>query len=294
MRVGVHLPQWGAGATRAGLLQVAAAAEEAGFDSVWVADHIVYVTHSADSYPYRSDGTPFTAADGFLEALTSLAVVAGATEQIGLGTSVLVAPMRETLLLAKTIATLDALSNGRMTVAVGSGWWKDEFSAVGAPFDSRNRHLEEQLEVLRTLWTDGVRDYQGQTMSFEEVACLPLPTQLGGPRLLVGGMTTAARRRAAHFGDGWHAVGHDPDMLRAGWSEVLDFASKADRDPNALSLSTSCGAGSGIDAARSRLLNLAGCGVVEVVLNLPQSPDLLCSVLQDFGDKVLPAIRADR
>ena len=291
MKVGVHLPQWGTGATRAGVLEVASAAEEAGFDSVWVADHIVYVSQSAEPYPYRIDGTPFTAEDGFLEPLTTLALVAGATERIRLGTSVLVAPMRETLLLAKTLATLDALSNGRVTIAVGSGWWKEEFASVGASFENRHTHLEEQLEVFRTLWTSGISAYHGQTLSFGELACLPLPAQHGGPRLLVGGTSLAARRRAARFGDGWHAVGHNRAALRSGWTEVMSLASDSGRDPETLTLTTSCGAGSNTDATLDRLRTLADCGVYEVVLNLPPSVDLL-RALDEIGSKVLPAFEA--
>src|ERR1700681_4260340 len=112
-RIGIQLPQWGAAASRKNVLEIARAAEAMGFDSVWASDHVVYPLEGSTPYPYAGSGDkPFTPDEGYLEALTTLAVVAGATSTIQLGTSVLILPMRETLLTAKAIATLDVLSDG--------------------------------------------------------------------------------------------------------------------------------------------------------------------------------------
>ena len=123
MKIGLHVPQWGPDATRSGVLSVARAVEDAGLDSVWVADHVVYPLRSQSRYPYREEGTPFAPEEGFLDAITTLGALAGATKRVLLGTSVLVLPMREPLQVAKALATLDVLSDGRVIAGVGAGWW---------------------------------------------------------------------------------------------------------------------------------------------------------------------------
>ncbi|NKQ56110.1 TIGR03619 family F420-dependent LLM class oxidoreductase [Amycolatopsis sp. K13G38] len=292
MKIGIHLPQWGPSASRVGVLDVARTAESAGFDSVWVADHIVYPSKSASTYPYRSAGLPFTAEDGFLEALTTLAVVAGATERIGLGTSVLVLPMREPLLAAKTIASLDVLSEGRVSIAVGAGWWREEFAAVGAPFAGRGERFDEQLRLLRRLWTTGAgsgeREYR-----FDEVTCRPLPVQSGGPRLWIGGTGPVSLRRAARLGDGWHAVGRDIDALVRGRQEVERLAREYGRDPNTLAMSTSTGLGRSPAHTHERLLALRQAGLDQVVVNAggpDASASTICREIEVFASKVSPAL----
>jgi probable F420-dependent oxidoreductase len=288
MKVGLHIPQWGANVSRDAVLGVARNAEAAGLDSVWVADHIVFPAQTATAYPYRRSGIPFTAADGFLEPLTVLALIAGATEKVKLGTSVLVLPMRPTLLLAKELATLDLLSGGRVVLAVGSGWWQEEFEAVGAPFRGRVNVMCEQIEAMQSLWTLGRTGYVGGTVSFPEVTCLPLPAQPGGPPILIGGMSLAARRLAATRGTGWHAVTSDPQVLTQGWREVCGFAADAGRDPATLTLSTSCGLGRDREQALRRLEALASSGVDQVVLNALGSPDDVSAAIFALATEVLP------
>lgn len=293
MRFGVHLPQWGRDATRAGVLAVAGCAEHLGFDAVWVADHIVHPTESSSRYPYRPEGVPFSAADGFLEALTTLAVVAGATERIGLGTSVLVLPMRQTLLTAKVVATLDVLSRGRVTLALGAGWWAEEFAALGATFEDRGKRFDEQLSVLRALWRHGTVEHHGHHVDFEEIACLPRPTQEGGPRLLVGGRGKAAWRRAATLADGWHAVGADVGHLEEGRREIGRLSVAAGRDPEAVVLSTSIGVGASEERALERLRRISAAGVANVVVNfgaVARDADALCAAMERFAAGVLPRL----
>ena len=238
-------------------------------------------------------GTPFAAEDGFLEALTTLAVVAGATERIGLGTSVLVLPMREPLLTAKTIATLDVLSEGRTAIAIGAGWWREEFAALGQPFEARGKRLDEQLALLRQSWTTGAVRGDGY-YRFEEVACRPLPVQVGGPRLWIGGNGPAAWQRAARFGDGWHAVGNDIDMLVRGRQEIDRLAVQYGRPPGTVALSTSTGFGRSPARTTERLRALQEAGVDQAVLNI-SSPDAgagaICTAIEEFASKVRPALQ---
>ena len=292
MKVGIHLPQWGASATREGVLSVARAAEAAGVDSVWVADHVVFPADSTSTYPYRKAGVPFTPEDGFLEGLTMLAAVAGATDRVFLGTSVLVLPMREPLLTAKTIATMDVLSGGRVTVAVGAGWWREEFDALGAPFAGRGARFDDQLDILREAWSSGHVRGRGH-YGFGEVACLPRPVQPGGPRIWIGGLGPASLRRVVRVGDGWHAVGSDLTALRDGRRELDRLAAAAGRDPASIAVSTSTGFGRGVEQALDRLLALAGAGVDQVVLNVG-GPDAtaadVCRTLDDFAIHIRPVL----
>lgn len=290
MRIGVHVPQWGPTADRAGVLSVALAAESAGLDAIWVADHIVIPTTSASRYPYRQDGVPFGVDDGFLEALTTLSVVAGATERIGLGTSVLVMPMREPVLTGKAVATLDVLSGGRVTLAMGVGWWEEEFEALGARFSARGRRFDEQLEILRALWTDGKVAHSGEFYDFDELACLPLPVQTGGPPIWIGGIGEPAWRRAALFGAGWHAVGADLGTLAAGRIAIDQIALDAGRNPSEIALSTSTGAGRDTGRLLKRLGSLAQAGVDQVVLNLSDtSAEPMCEAVGRIGE-MLPRL----
>src|SRR5262249_21335608 len=158
--IGVHLQTWGAFARRPAILSVARTVEDAGLDSVWVADRVVFPLRSRTQYPYGE--LLYAAEDGFLEALSTLAVVAGATSRISLGTSALVLPTRHPLLLAKSIATLDVLSEGRIVLAVGIGWWREEYEALGVPFERRGHRFEEQIRILRRLWTDGRAAHNGE------------------------------------------------------------------------------------------------------------------------------------
>jgi probable F420-dependent oxidoreductase len=268
VKVGIHLPQWGPAATRDGVLASARAAEACGLDSIWVADHVVVPLRYESVYPYGRGGAPFAPDDGFLEALVELAAVAGATERIALGTSVLVAPMREPLLLAKQVATLDVLAGGRALFGVGVGWWAEEFAALGAPFAGRGRRLDEQLRVLRRLWRDGVAAWDGELFSFDEIACEPRPVQAGGPPIWIGGTGPRAWRRAATLADGWHGIGFDLDDIAAGSEAVAAFARDAGRDPAEISISRSIGLPAERDAAFERLLALKDAGVAHAVLNL--------------------------
>ena len=286
MKVGVHLPQWGDHAGRAGVMASAIAAEESGFDSVWVADHIVFPGESKSVYPYRTKGVPFSPDDGFLEATTVLAVIAGCTSRIGLGTSVLVLPMREPLLTAKAFATLDVLSEGRVILAVGAGWWAEEFEALGQRYDSRGQRMEEQIAILKHAWTDGTFSFDGDFYQVKKLTCRPLPVRSGGPPVLVGGMGPAAIRRAATIGDGWHAVGSDLEALEKGKTKLEETAERIGRDPASITTSVSLGAGRSREESRGRLRALAELGVDQVVLNLRAEPTL-ADEIRAFAAEVL-------
>jgi probable F420-dependent oxidoreductase len=291
VKIGIHIPQWGTGATRGGVLDVARAAEESGLDSVWVSDHIVFPLGDSSTYPYQKSGsTPFSAEDGFLEAFTMLAAIAGATERVTLGTSVLVLPMRHPLFTAKTVATLDVLSGGRVLLALGAGWWAEEFAALGADFAGRGRAFEESIDVLRMLWAGGEGGHDGEFFSFPPVASLPRPVQAGGPPLLIGGASPRARRRAGEVGDGWHAIGSRVHELTAGMAEVREHAAAAGRDPEALMFSTVTRVPK--DAAEAeRFVELRDAGIHHVVMGVPsEDPAEICRRIEQFANQALPLL----
>jgi probable F420-dependent oxidoreductase len=294
LRVGVHVPQWGPEATRAGVLEIARSAEAAGLDSVWVADHIVLPPRTRSRYPYSRDGTTvFKPEDGFLDALTTLAVIAGATERIRVGTSVLVLPMRQPLPVAKAVATLDVLSGGRLVLALGTGWLREEFDALGVPFETRGERLAEMVTALRRLWADGRAAAEGEHIRFEEVVCEPRPVRPGGPPLWIGGTSEAALRRAAEYGDGWHAVGSRPGLLAEGRRRLAELALAAGREPGALNFSTSAGLPADPGRALERLTALQAAGLDDLVLNLPGETvhDMLLHI-DRLATDLLPALVA--
>lgn len=202
MRFGVVLPSYGPQATRLAILDTALAAESLGFAGVWATDHLALPKADAERFGH------------LFEAVTTLAYLAGSTSRIGLGISALVLPQRNPLEVAKQLATLDALSGGRVTLAAGVGWSRGEYANLGYDFDNRGQRMDEALKVLRTLWRGGrVVSFEGRFYRFQEVVFSPLPVQSGGPRLWVAGDSLRALRRAALLADGWHPNARSPQAL---------------------------------------------------------------------------------
>jgi probable F420-dependent oxidoreductase len=280
----MHVPQWGPDASRDGVLDVAAAAEKAGLDSIWVADHVVFPAESASRYPYDAGGTPFAAEDGFLEAFITLAVVAGATETLRIGTSVLVLPMRDPVLVAKMAATLDVLSNGRLSLGIGIGWWREEFAALSVSFSNRGARLDEQLQAMRALWSGDPVQFSGAHYQFDEISCSPAPIQPGGPPILIGGKSPAAIRRAARHGNGWHAVGVSPEDILLARRDLAAAAEEAGRDPAEIIVTASTGVSRDLGRTRSRLHALAEAGVELVVLAVASNEaEAICENVEKIG-----------
>src|SRR2546425_8530729 len=201
MKVGVFLPGTGR-ADRGVLMEAARRAEALGFASVWAADRIVTRWQIATTYPYSPDQRFIVPPDApFLEPLTCLAYLAGGTEKIALGMSVLVMPYRHPLYWAKIATTIDHLSRGRLILGVGVGWMAEEFDALGAPFKERGAVADEQHEVLRRLWEENRPSFEGRYYRFREVGFSPKPLQTPRIPLWVGGEGARAQRRAARYRD---------------------------------------------------------------------------------------------
>ena len=202
MRVGMHLPQFGRAAIAGAVEQAAPLAEELGFDDVWVSDHLVVPRDQPYPSPYLYD------------PLIALTFAAATTSAVGLGTSVLVGPQYPSpLALANSLATLDNMSRGRLTVGVGIGWSAAEYEALHAPFDHRGARLDEIIDLFRTAWRDDPATHQGRFYSFSDVRVLPKPAH--EIPVWVGGRSDGAFRRATSRADGFHGVGHGPEDAKA-------------------------------------------------------------------------------
>lgn len=215
-------------------------AEVCGFESVGAVEHAVVASGYSSVYPYDTSGKMELADDlDIPDPLDLLAFLAGQTSRIGLATGVLVLPNHHPVVLAKRLATVDALSGGRLRLVVGMGWMREEVEACGADFDSRGRRADEQLQVLRKLWADTAPEgaaHDGEFFQFKGAMSYPKPVQEGGVPIHVGGHTKAAARRAGRYGDGLQPLGVAGDELRALVALMREEAEKSGRDPDRLEL----------------------------------------------------------
>jgi len=206
MEFGCHLPVFGRAATRAGLLTFARDMERLGYESLWASDHIVIPHTIRSRYPYSDTGQFPLAADAtFLEPLTALAMVAGVTERVKLGTTVLVLPHRHPVLAAKMLATLDHLSGGRVILGAGVGWMREEIELLGAPFDERGAWSDEAIRIMRACWREERTSFHGRFFDFDAIGCFPKPVR-GDIPIWMGGHAKSALRRIVALADGWHAA----------------------------------------------------------------------------------------
>lgn len=240
-RIAIHLQNFADGDGNWGaMLDRARAADAAGVDRVLVSDHVV-LGENLEAYARREvggieGGRQPTGPDGqWLEPLTVLSVVSGITERVRLGTSVLLAALRRPAVLAKTLATLDVLSNGRVDLGVGVGWQREEYETAGLPFEGRGARLDQALAVCQTLWAKGPATFDDGDLAFESIHCAPRPIQPGGVPVWVGGRSNAAViARIARFGVGWIPWADDATDPEPGIRAIRQAMEDASRDPTTL------------------------------------------------------------
>jgi len=200
VRFGVILPNYGLDSNPDGIRRTVELAEDLGFDSVWATEHIIVGPEAVDPYGRVYD------------SLVTLGWIAGWTERIGLGTSIVLVALHNPMHLAKEVATLQELSGGRFTLGVGMGWHRQEFHFMGIPFEGRGRRADEAIRLMRALW-NGERDFAGEFWSFHGATSEPHPSPQ--PEIWVGGSSERAIRRALELGDAWHpSRGSDPEHVR--------------------------------------------------------------------------------
>jgi probable F420-dependent oxidoreductase len=216
MEFGIHLPHAGRHATAEGIMRTARAVEAAGYDSLWLYDHLITPTHNDSTYPFTMNGAyPLAPDDPYFDSVAIMGALAGATTRINFGVRVLVPALRHPVVLAKELATIDALAGGRMTLCVGGGWMKEEFDAVDVDMTRRFARMDEHVAVMRNAWQNGVAGFDGEFYSHVEAGFEPRPPR-GSIPILVGGHSDGALARVAKYGDGWAALVRTEETITSG------------------------------------------------------------------------------
>jgi probable F420-dependent oxidoreductase len=284
--VGLHALGIGAGAQRAVIDAVAAAAERSGFTTLWAGEHVVMVDEPASRYPYADDGRIAVPAEAdWLDPLIALSFAAATTNRIELATGVLLLPEHNPVITAKQAASLDSLSGGRLSLGVGIGWSKEEFDALGVPFGRRAHRMAEYVAAMRSLWHDDVASFSGEFVSFDRIRVNPKPVRRSIP-VVLGGNTDAALRRVATWGDGWYGF-NLPDVEEAAsrLSVLRRMCREVGRDPGELRLSVALQ-----DPAPRDVGRLADVGIDEVVLVAIPPPDPIAAEawVEDLARQWMP------
>ena len=223
MNYGVTLTGAGPMADPDKIRRAARKADQLGFHSIWLYDHITFPATPPESY----GKLPFTPETAFLDPLIMLAAIASETQRIRLGTGVLLLALRHPLHVAKSVSTLDVISGGRVILGVGLGWLAEEFQAMEIPFKERAGRVRESVEILRKIWTNGKLHYDGRYYRFPETTSYPLPLQAGGPPIWFGAAAEAALKRSAELGDGWLGVSSSLEIAGKKIKKVAEFARQA-------------------------------------------------------------------
>jgi probable F420-dependent oxidoreductase len=284
------------------LLDRARVADEAGLDKVVVSDHVVFgenlEAYGRPELGGAEGGRQPTGPDGhWLEPLTTLSVICGMTSRIRLGTNILIAALRRPVVLAKSAATLDVLSGGRVDLGVGVGWQREEYEAAGLPFDGRGALLDHTLAVCQTLWREQRASYSDEILRFDAIHQMPKPVQGGGVPIWVSGtVNRSVVRRLAQFGSGWIPWGPAAADLPAGIAQMRDGVAAAGRDPGELRVVGSLPAvraeAGDVDLARTMdgVPALVDLGVTDFQANLPVPDDSHAAA--DYLSEVVGAFRA--
>jgi probable F420-dependent oxidoreductase len=235
MEVGVIIPNAGPKASAENIVATARFAEELGFHSVWVTDHVALPESVNSYYPYRSHGRwDYRSDTNWIDPLLALQWAAAAAPKLKVGTSILVVPLRHPLLLAKQIASIDVLTGGRFILGAGAGWMKEEFDLMGQSYTDRGKRLLEMVALMRRCWSGEVVDFTGTFYRVSGFRMHPTPVRRDIP-VIWGGHSDVAIKRCARTGDGWHPTQITLDQLREGVAKLRrycdDFARDASRIP---------------------------------------------------------------
>lgn len=223
MKFGVCLPHFGIPLDVPRLTEMAVKAEEIGYDSVWVTDHVIVPTEVEEQpgMSFRSN---------MLDPFTLLGHLGAVTAKVSIGTSVIILPYRNPIVVAKMLATTDVLSGGRVIFGAGVGWLEGEFNALGVSFAERGRASDEYLRLIKTLWTSTTPSCQGDYFQFSDVSFSPAPLQKPHPPIWVGGRSRAAVRRAVAYGDTWHPSLMGPEELAEKAAYMREYSASVGRD----------------------------------------------------------------
>lgn len=244
MRLGVVFPQTEIGSDRVVIKDYAQAAEELGYSHILAYDHVI----GANLASRPGWQPPYSHLDTFQEPLVLYGYLAGLTKTIELTTGIIILPQRQTVLVAKQAATVDVLSGGRLRFGIGIGWNPVEYEALGQDFKNRGQRSEEQVELLRQLWTRELVTFHGRWHTVIDAGINPLPIQRPIP-IWFGGTDDRALRRLAKLGDGWFPLMNPDDKCRAAIEKVRSYAREAGRDPERIGIEGRISHGAGSEEA---------------------------------------------
>jgi len=289
MKFGIVFANTGPFVDPDGAVEMARAAEAAGFESLWTVEHTVVPAGYESTYPYdRSGRMPGSDDAPIPDPLVWLAFLASATSTINLATGILIQPQRNPVVLAKEVATLDHLSGGRVQLGVGVGWLEEEFDAIGVPFAERGRRTDDGIAAMRALWSQDQATYAGEFTSFTDCICRPRPVG-GTVPVHIGGHTEVAARRAGRIGDGFFPASGGHGVLAGLFDVVRRTAEEWGRDPATIEIT--CG-GNGVfgPGALDEAAALDELGVDRIVV-----PSFLfwkdtAAALAAYGDEVIARV----
>ena len=291
MRLGLHALGIGAGADRAVIDAVASTADDCGFATLWVGEHVVMVDRPASRYPYSDDGVIAVPAQAdWLDPMIALSFAAAASSRIGLATGVLLLPEHNPVVVAKQAASLDRLSGGRLTLGVGVGWSREEFAALSVPFAQRGARTAEYVAAMRTLWRDDVASFDGDFVRFDSIRVNPKPVHDRRIPIVVGGNSDSALRRVATWGDGWYGFNIDGlDAVRDRVAKLEQLCADSGRDRAQLRLSVALR-----DPSVGDIGTLVELGIDEVVLveAPPDRPEVAAEWVSSLADRWMMAASA--
>jgi probable F420-dependent oxidoreductase len=217
---------------------MAQAAEAAGFESLWTVEHVVVPADYQSPYPYSDTGKMPGGDDSPIpDPLIWLTYIAAATTSINLATGILILPQRNPVVLAKELATLDFMSNGRMLLGTGVGWMKEEFDAIGVPFNERGKRNDENIAAMRALWSEEKASYHGEFVNFDNCILRPQPVK-GSIPIHIGGSTDIAAKRAGRLGDGFFPAGGSHEEIARIIGITRESAIKHGRNPDDVEITT--------------------------------------------------------
>ena len=269
-------------------IRVAQKAEELGYHSLWLGDHIVIPEKIEAAYPYSADGAAgFPRRAPFPDPFVLLGGLALATSRILLGTSVIVIPYRNPLAVAKAVTTVDLLSHGRFQFGVGVGWLKEEFDALGEDFARRARQTREYLRVMKATWQTDPASFSGEFLTFSDIHNVPLPVQKPHPPIIFGGESLPALKRVADLGDGWQPGTASLKVLSKSVPQLKALMTERGRDYADLSVSALSAAGPLLRKPEV-IPQLSELGVQELILFMTTADtNKTLTAIEDFAEKMM-------
>ncbi len=302
MKVGIWCLGWGGDTSRPDwVIEAAQTAEKCGFSTMWAGEHFLYFDHAKSQYPYAEPGSASGAALGtggknaltvttdLLDPFISLTWAGAVTSTIRLGTGIALLPLRNPVVLAKQVATLDHLTRGRFLLGAGLGWMEEEYDAIGIPMARRVTRMEEYVESMRCLWHNESSTFLGEFTSFEQARCYPKPAN-GSVPVYFGGMADAVLRRVARMGDGWLAVSLPSEDAEDRVSFLRKAAEECGRDPDSIEIAASLPRRETFDLDDFKRYRDAGVDEISVRVGGFHFPDGPRACVEDLARRVLDPV----